>query len=223
MLGQNRVGGYAVIWGDENHKDFDGEYFTPRTAQMTDIFAALGKLPYLYQHGMDEVMKTTVIGEIDVMQADDVGLWYEAQLRMSDDYLAYIDNLRNMVAEKRLGTSSGALPGSVRIDWESGEIKSWAIVEASATPTPADMRQITQQPLSEIKAHFKSIGLELPKLNDAAQADQITDTKSNPEVAEPETGAPVVPAADDEAGRNASAAKRLRLEMELLAMEDQPS
>ena len=191
MLGQNRVGGYAVIWGDEQHKDFDGEYFTANTQRLTDIFDGIGKLPFLYHHGMDEQLKTAVIGEIDVMQPDDVGLWYEAQLRMSDEYLEYIENMRNMVAEKRLGTSSGALPGSVTIDWESGEIKSWAIVEASATPTPADMRQITQQPLAEIKAHLKSIGVKAEELqqftNDTAQAVQIAD--SEPELeAEPRDG-----------------------------------
>lgn len=188
MLGENRVGGYAVIWGSETAKDFDGEFFTPGTSQLTSIFDALGKLPFLYQHGMDEKLKSAVIGEIDVMAADDVGLWYEAQLRMSDEYQAYIENLRNMVSEKRLGTSSGALPGTVTIDYETGHIKSWAIIEASATPTPADMRQITQQPLSEIKSHMKSIGVDFAALikNAVAVAEETATENDEPTTNQPE-------------------------------------
>src|SRR3990167_7068164 len=46
-IGANRVGCYAVLWGDETRKDLTGEWFSPQTEELTIIYDALGKLPYL--------------------------------------------------------------------------------------------------------------------------------------------------------------------------------
>jgi hypothetical protein len=37
-LGGNRVGGYAMIWGDDSAADLDGEWFDPQTEEMTSIY-----------------------------------------------------------------------------------------------------------------------------------------------------------------------------------------
>lgn len=225
-LGRNRVGGYMMLWGNEKAKDLDGEYFTPDTEEMTSIFKSMGKLPYLYHHAMDDTLKTAVIGTIDVMEPDDVGLWYEAQLNTASEYRKYVDAMRQMISRKMLGTSSGTLGGAARVDKKTGRILRWPIVEGSATPTPADPRQVLERPIAEIKSAFKAVGLDTERLeqltSDTAKADTHTDSEPEPKAVEPKTGAqPVVQAAaDGEHERNEQAAKRLSLELDLLLLEE---
>lgn len=156
-LGGNRVGGYAVLWGDADRKDLTGEYFTQRTEDLETLFKAMGKLPLLYQHASDGVLKTAVVGPVDVLTKDEMGLWYEAQLSMADKYRNYIDNL---VEQGLLGTSSGTLPAARRVNKRTGEIERWAIAELSLTPTPAEPRMM-ERPVAEVAAAFKAVGLEL--------------------------------------------------------------
>jgi len=153
-LGGDRLGGYMVLWGDPNKRDLDGEYFTPETEELTAIFKAMGKLPFLYNHATDKTIKTGVVGVIDVMIPDDVGIWYEAQLDSANRYKTAIQNLAR---KQVLGTSSGTLPGARKVS-KSGEILRWPIVEGSATTHPAETRML-EHPISEIKANFASIGL----------------------------------------------------------------
>lgn len=160
MLGANRVGGYMALWGNEKAKDLDGEWFTPETEEMTNIFDAIGKLPFLYNHATDGALKSSVVGVIDVMKPDDVGLWYEAQLDQSNKYR---DAIRQLVNKSVLGTSSGTLPGARRVA-KSGQILRWPIIEGSATATPADSRQVSERPIAEIKSAYTAIGLDFPSL-----------------------------------------------------------
>lgn len=154
-LGANRVGGYMMLWGDENNKDLDGEFFTPETEELTTIFDAMGRLPFLYNHATDKQVKASVVGYIDVLKPDDTGLWYEAQLDANNQYMAAIQKL---IAQRALGTSSGTLPGARKVA-PNGRILRWATVEGSATPTPADPRQVMERPIAEIKSAFSQIGL----------------------------------------------------------------
>jgi hypothetical protein len=158
-LGANRVGGYMVLWGSEKAKDLDQEWFTPATEEMTAVFKAMGKLPYLYNHATDGTLKTSLVGTIDVMAPDDTGLWYEAQLDQNNKYMSAIQKL---VKQRALGTSSGTLPGARQVA-KSGQILRWPIVEGSMTPTPADPRQM-QRPIAEIKSAYTAIGLDFPQL-----------------------------------------------------------
>jgi hypothetical protein len=99
---------------------------------------------------------------IDVLAADDVGLWYEAQLDQSNKYR---EAIRQLVSKSVLGTSSGTLPGARRVA-KNGQILRWPVIEGSATATPVDARQVSERPIAEIKSAFSAIGLELPQLND---------------------------------------------------------
>jgi hypothetical protein len=179
-LGGNRVGGYAVLWGDNSAPDLDGEWFDPQTEELTSIYKAIGKLPYLYNHATDSTLKSSVVGVVDVMEADEMGLWYEAQLDLSNQYRSVI---RNLVSEGVLGTSSGSLPGGARVE-KSGRIARWPIVELSSTPTPADPRQM-ERPIAEIKSAFKSIGIEFESNAEAGSPE--ADRTSADTVAEDET------------------------------------
>lgn len=202
MLGQNRLGGYAVIWGGADERDLDGEWFDSETEELDSIFKAIGKVPYLYNHAMDGALKTAVVGAVDLMEEDDVGLWYEVQLDQANQYISAI---RQLVDSKGLGTSSGTLSGAVRVE-KSGRIARWPIVEVSATPTPADPRQRTEHPVSEAKSLFKSIGLEL---------DTYIGNSGDPaKAAKAKADGTSAPTAADES----DAAKRLSIELELLEL-----
>jgi hypothetical protein len=169
-----------MLWGDDSAADLDGEWFDPLTEEMTSIYKAVGKLPYLYNHATDKTLKTSVVGVVDVMEADEIGLWYEAQLDLSNQYRTVI---RTLVGEGVLGTSSGSLPGGVRVE-KSGRIARWPVVEISATPTPADPRQM-ERPIAEIKSAFKVIGVEFQTEVEAASPE--ADRTSADPVTEDET------------------------------------
>lgn len=157
-LGDSRVGGYGIIWGSAEEPDVYGEWFTAQTEEMTAIFKAVGKLPYLYHHAMDENLRGIPIGTIDAMKQDEVGLWYEAQIEMSN---AYREAFFDLTRKKRLGSSSGTLPGARSVS-KTGEIVRWPVVEISATPTPADLRHLSAQPLQVMRA-FTALGLDFSK------------------------------------------------------------
>lgn len=153
-LGADRIGGYAVLWGDRTRKDLTGEYFQPETADLAAIFKAVGRLPVLYHHAMDGTAQTTVIAVADTLRGDDVGLWYEAQLDLANKYRQAVGDL---IYKAALGTSSGTLPGARKVAAD-GAIVRWPIVELSLTPTPAEPRMLAR-PVAEIKAIYDAAGL----------------------------------------------------------------
>jgi len=150
-LGNGRVGGYAVLWGSETKKDLTGEWFTPKTAELTAIYDTVGRLPFLYHHGLDAALKTTVIGVVDLLKVDSVGLWYEAQLKLVDEYGEYV---KKLLADGKLKTSSQTF-AVARDVAKSGEIVRWPIVEITATPAPAEYRM---QPIEMLKSAYQEIG-----------------------------------------------------------------
>ena len=127
------IAGYGVVFGGS---DLDGETFTKDTDYMLDLVP--NKLT-LYDHGMNQAIKTSVIGRIpaDNIKVDEFGLWIEAELARSNEYTAYIMAL----AEKGvLGWSSGSV--SHLVERSGKTIKSWPIIEFSLTPTPAEPRTL---------------------------------------------------------------------------------
>lgn len=157
-LGGGRLGNYLVVWGDEQHRDLTGEYFTKSTEGLTAIFESVGKVPALYHHAMDHQIKYTPVGHIVKMEADDVGLWTETQLDLANKYAVAVQKL----ARKRaLGASSGTLPAARKVDDETGEIKQWVIIEGSFTPTPAEPR-LRELGVAEVKSLYEAAGLPLP-------------------------------------------------------------
>lgn len=167
-LAPNRVGAYAVIWGDRGRKDLSGEYFTPKTEGLLDVFNAMGGVPAIYHHAMDDTLKSIVLGVVDTMERDDTGVWIEAQIKEHDYYKRFINPL---VSQKMLGWSSGSLPGARRVE-RDGEIKRWTIVEASMTPTPMEWRMATQYPIGAVKSIYRMVGLDESVVDEAEVAFQ---------------------------------------------------
>jgi phage head maturation protease len=134
-----KIKGYAIRFGSPDNTDLEADYFVASTdygrpMKMGDKF----KINLYYHHGADSTMKSYPIGYGEVMM-DDVGLWYEAQIDMSNEYGKMIDKLAQ---QGKLGFSSGAAGHLVTREktGKSYKIMSWPIAEVSVTPTPAESR-----------------------------------------------------------------------------------
>ena len=149
-----RVGGYLITWGEPRQPDMQGEYFTPETDVGLDWYE---RRPVLYHHGLDGALKAAVIGVIDTLAPDEIGLWAEAQL---DLHKRYVRAVRRLVDQGALSWSSGSLPHLVEVE-AGGRIKRWPIVEGSLTPTPAEPRRTDVRIL---KSAYKALGLDMARL-----------------------------------------------------------
>ncbi len=174
--GAGRIGGYLVVWGSPGARDLHGEYFTPQT----DLALAwYSRRPVLYQHGRDGHLKTAVIGVLDTLRPDDVGLWAEAQLDLRQRYVRAV---RALVARGALGWSSGSLPHLVEVE-QDGRIVRWPVIEGSLTPTPAEPRRSDAQ---TIKSAYAQLGLDMARFGfesdkQAKGATQMHDDSTAPE------------------------------------------
>ena len=150
-LGNGRVGSYCVLWGAPHVKDLTEEYFTRETEELTSIFDGVHRLPALYNHSLDSTMKSRVVGVVDTLKRDDIGLWYESQMKMSDEYDQLI---MEMIRKGKLKTSTQTFPVARRVE-SDGRISRWPIVEITFTPTPAEPRMI---PIQQLKSAYLEIG-----------------------------------------------------------------
>lgn len=132
---ETRIGGYLVRWGDPQNRDLHGEYFAPDTEFKLEWFKTR---PLLYHHGIDEEIGAEMVGEIDTVRRDKVGLWVEAQLKRATDYW---EGIRELIRQGMVGWSSGTVPHLVNT-MPDGKIVSWPLIEGSLTVTPADPRSV---------------------------------------------------------------------------------
>lgn len=135
-LGSGKVGGYLVRWGQPGDVDLDGDYFTPDTDLGVEIGA---NLPVYYEHGYDPVIKSRKIGKGTILKTDDIGLWFEGQLELRDEYERMIYKLAEA---GKLGWSSQAGGSLVSKSAGAGgtKIETWPLAEATLTKSPAEHR-----------------------------------------------------------------------------------
>ena len=144
-LGEGKVGGYLVRWGGNGDVDLTGDYFTKET----DLGVGEGdRLPVYYEHGYDPVIKSRKLGRGQIERFDDIGVWFEAQLELRDEYERKIYALAEA---GKLGWSSQA--GGSLVAKETGiggtKIATWPLAEATLTKSPAEYRN-TAIPLKSI-------------------------------------------------------------------------
>ena len=154
-LGQNRLGAYGMLWGDEDNKDLHKEWFDKDTQAIKTIFDAMGKIPLIVHHAADEDVKSFVYGEVDVLEEDDEGLWWEAKIKEFETYRKYVQPLLD---RRAMFSSSGTLPAAKRVE-KSGQITRWPVAEMTTTWIPAEWRML-ERPVDEIKAAYKAIDLD---------------------------------------------------------------
>lgn len=141
-LGDGKVGGYLITFGDATTPDLSAErdFFTADTDYGLEDNI---KSAVYYAHGLDKSLKTRrlTVGE---MKVDEVGVWVEGQLKMRDEYEKAV---YKMAEDGKLGWSSGTATHLVTrkaIKTDGGtvhEILTWPLgIDASLTPIPADPR-----------------------------------------------------------------------------------
>lgn len=136
-LGDGKIGGYLVRFGDADTPDLTGDYFTADTD--FDLDEGTGKSTVLYHHGLDAKLGRRKLGRADLRQ-DEVGVWMEAQLKLRDDYDRAIYGL---VEAGKMGLSSGTAPHLVEREHAGAvnKITRWPLgLDASITPIPAEPR-----------------------------------------------------------------------------------
>jgi tetratricopeptide (TPR) repeat protein/phage head maturation protease len=194
-----RIGGYLVVWGDTLQTDLQGQYFTPRTDFALHWYE---RRPMLYQHGLDGALKTSLIGTIEHLQADDFGIWAEAQLDMHQHYAQAVLAL---VEQGALHWSSGSIAHLVQVA-DDGHITRWPLIEGSLTPTPAeprltDVRTLVPQDdgaltyANALKSAYETLGIRADWMP-PQHPRNLSQTLSQGD-AMPTNPTPTIPARDD--------------------------
>ena len=98
------VKGYLVRFGDAESPDLEGDYFTASTDYGFPTKGQKVPLNLYYHHGMDGKVGKKSIGT-GYIKMDDMGLWYEGQLDLADEYGKMIAKL---CKQGKMGFSSGA-------------------------------------------------------------------------------------------------------------------
>ena len=163
------VGGYGVVFGGV---DLEGETFTKDTDYMLDL---VPNKPVLYQHGGNKAIKKAFIGSVMKAAPDDIGIWIEAELELSREYVTAVLDLVKM---GRLGWSSGSI--SHLAERDGAVIKSWPIVEFSLTPTPAEPRTLGVERLKALAELDPALSALVEAAEESsAEAQAQTETPEN--------------------------------------------
>ena len=176
-MGNGRIGGYLVSFGDPEHTDIQGDFFT----KDTDFGDAETSSVY-YDHGLDTVVGKRVLGKAR-LEKDEFGVWAETQLKLRDEYEEFIYQL----AEKgKMGWSSGTaghLMERKNVKAEANWITRWPLgLDASLTTRPAEPRnnavplksllpQKQELPMGEAEVS----GIETPSEGNQGDADSVKD------------------------------------------------
>ena len=130
------ISGYLCLFGNSNTLDTDGEYFSAETD-----FGPMKSSVVMYHHGHDPVLKNGILDYGASVGIDDVGVWIKSQVDLRDDYKRAIYEL----AERGyLGWSAGTLPAHFETAPDGRIRKFYLGLDASLTPTPADIRNLAQ-------------------------------------------------------------------------------
>lgn len=166
LLGQTdetaTIGGYGVVFGGA---DLEGDTFTPETDYDLDLVPM--KRVY-YDHTLGDVKHA--LGEATKTITDDVGLWVEAQLDRSKDY---VEAVLKLIEEGVLGWSSGSIGHLVRR--EDNVIKAWPVAELSLTPTPAEPRTLGIERIKQLAAENEDLEALIPQDTEEVSDDATGD------------------------------------------------
>lgn len=139
-----RLGGRLVEFGDPNTADRTRwrDYFTPSTDFGIDDFPCKSRV--LWYHGIDREVGAARLGTA-TLGRDDQGITIEAQLNMDLPFVKSVVWPR--AKQGGLGWSSGSVLRLIQRQpvGYAHEVKSWPIVEASLTPTPANPRLVAHE------------------------------------------------------------------------------
>ncbi len=152
--------GYVAIYGDETHKDFDGEWFHEGTT-FDSGYTKVNSLVVDWEHGhspdvdekgemLDQPGRHDPLGRLDWTTArkDNVGILARAVLNRREWYVREL--VEPLAMAGLLGGSSEAIPG--KVVKSGGRIDVWPLMRYALTVTPADPRQITDHQIQLVKS-----------------------------------------------------------------------
>ncbi|KKK80957.1 hypothetical protein LCGC14_2818310, partial [marine sediment metagenome] len=141
------------------------------------VFDEIGTIPFMVHHAADEKVVKFVGGAVDVLELDDIGVWWEAKTKEFEAYKKYVSP---MMEKGMAFTSSGTFPRAKRTE-KNGFISRWPIAEISATWLPAEYRML-EHPISEVKSAYEKLGIEVD-LSDYEDKPKDTDKNQGVEKA----------------------------------------
>ncbi len=207
--------GYVAIYGDETHKDFDGEWFHEGTT-FDSGYTKVNSLVVDWEHGhspdvdekgemLDQPGRHDPLGRLDWTTArkDNVGILARAVLNRREWYVREL--VEPLAMAGLLGGSSEAIPG--KVVKSGGRIDVWPLMRYALTVTPADPRQITDHQIQLVK----SLANRYPTLkhlmtadgdNTQTQSEEVTTITAETQegVLLQTGGAPVTATPEDETG-----------------------
>lgn len=192
MLPDGTLVAQAVRFGSPDEPDMSAysDFFT----KATDFW--LGKWdrrPMLYHHAMEEGTRDApVIGEWVKAWADEAGVWLQGQLDAAHKYHAAIKELARRGLLRVSTDSAPHLVRRVRQANGTHEVKTWPILAASLTVSPAEPRLYP----AELKATLALMGLSIDDAGPEATPENDAQRRASAEA-------------------DVSAARRLALELEL--------
>ncbi len=197
LLDDGTIIAQAVRFGSPDEADLSDyrDYFT----KSTDFWlGAWDRRPMLYHHAMDAGTRDApIIGTWIKAWADDAGVWLQGQLDAAHKYHAAI---KELARRGLLRVSTDSAPHLVRRQAAQNgthEVKTWPLLAASLTPSPAEPRLLP----AELKTILADLGLDIDAGPEATQ----TENRERP----------------DEAKAAQHAARRLALELDLLDLENE--
>lgn len=155
--GKDTIEGPVFLFG---YRDYDGDQFTPQTDFCFDWFGKSGR-PVLYEHGLDDDLKTAVIGRQTDYDVRPEGVWAQAELNRHVQYRRTIDR---MIEAGQVGYSGGAMPHLAKKSAKTSEITRFPWVESSLTPTPSAPGNLGIYYLKSADAirHLEAVDVDLP-------------------------------------------------------------
>jgi len=157
MLDDGTLVAQAVRFGTPDEHDMSAykDFFTKDTNFWLDQW---GKRPMLYHHAMDEGTRDApVIGTWVKAWADDAGVWLQGQLDKAHKYYAAI---KELARRGLLRVSTDSAPHLVQREALQGGVnyvKTWPIMAASLTVSPAEPRLLP----AELKAELAALGIDI--------------------------------------------------------------
>lgn len=141
--GSVKLGGYLVTFGDADHTDLTGDYFTKDT-DFGDITASDVWFNHRLPVEVDgqKVEYTKKLSSRATLTKDDVGIFAEVVMKARN---AYEQAIIDLGLAGVLGWSSGTAGHLVEreLTGKAWMIKSWSLgLDASLTPTPAEPRNL---------------------------------------------------------------------------------
>lgn len=174
FVGPNTIEGPAFLFS----RDLVRERFTPDTDLCIEWFGKSGR-PLLYEHGLDDALKTDMVGRQSDYEARAEGIWAQGEL---DAHVRYRKSIDSLIERGALSYSGGAMQ-HLAVKSREGAIKRFPWVELSLTPTPMHPGNAGVYFLKSATAleHLEQAGVDIPSpLKAALEAlDEWSDSRDD--------------------------------------------